>query len=267
MTIERGLLINGQVVPGTEFIVRDSDAWWDWDNPDDRHDLVKRASTDIELLVGHWTAGTAGDDEVSDDGRTVVRRMKARMSRKYEDEPLKAAVEFIIAADSDSQSGRLDDATVWQCMDIGKVAGIHVGNRNVCRRAVGVEIVNIGVPYYWRNGKKHDWNPRKRPIVNPVLLNKKREFTDFFQSQYLAWRYLAETLASLDAFPEYKVHIPRVVPGRSGKLHTGRMSRRDLVRDYAGAMEHYHMWNTNKVDAGSLLVRDLHENQEWALKF
>lgn len=262
MTIERGLLINGEVVPGTEFIIRDSNAWWDWDNPKDRHDLVKRAGTDIDLLVGHWTAGTAGDDEVTDDGPTVVRRMKARKSKKYENEPLKCAVEFVIAANDDPDDD--GEAPIWQCMDLGKTAGIHVGNRGICRRAVGVEVVNIGVNWYRRNGKKVPWNPRNRDLVDVQLLGRKRQYTDFFPAQYMAWRHLAETLSSLDSFPEYGVHIPRVVPGKDDQLRTGRMSRRELAK-YSGAMEHYHMWNTTKSDAGSLLVADLHKEQEWSL--
>lgn len=262
MSIERGLLVNGEVIPNTEYIIRDSDAWWDIDVPSHRHDLEKRADV-VDLLVGHWTAGTAGTADTEDDGVKVWRAMRARKSRKN-NRSLRVSVGIIVSADDDPDDKNAE-ASVWQCMDIGKLAGIHVGKAMINKRSVGVEIVSTGFPYRRKNGKLSEWNPRGREVLKTPLLGRNVEVANFFDSQYLAWRRLAEDLASLDP-QEHGFDIPRQVPMLDGELMTQRRMTVPELRKWKGAMEHFHMHGTTKVDAGGLLVKDLHENAGWELK-
>jgi hypothetical protein len=264
MGIERGLLVNGRVIPGTEFIIRDSDAWWDPKVPSHRHDLEKRAPV-VDTLVGHWTAGPAGTADTEDDGLTVFRNMQARKSKKY-DRSLRLSIGFIIAADDDP-----DDcdalASIWQCMDIGTTAAIHVGKGWVNRRSIGVEVVNVGFPTRWsvKQKKRIEYNPRNRPVIEAPLLGRDVEMCQFFEGQLLAWRRLAECLAGLSG-QGMGIEIPRQVPALDGELMTRRRMTVPELRKWKGGMEHFHMHGTTKVDAGGMLVRDLHENCGWELR-
>lgn len=264
MGIERGLIVGGQVVPGTERIIRDPSAWWDWKTRGDRHDIVRR-DDEVNLLVGHWTAGTASTKDTEDDGPVVVRRMKARKSQKREGQSLKCSVGFVIAADADTdKDSEFGIASIWQTMDIGgSHAGIHVGRGEINRRSVGVEIVSVGTPWLGWGKKRRPFNPRHRDIIEVDLLGRKGvEVADFFPPQYEAWLWLAETLAGLDGLGG--VQIPRDVPAEGGEVLTRRFKPSEL-RKWEGAMEHFHMAGTTKIDAGSLLVRKL-ASEGWELK-
>lgn len=77
MTFSRGLLLDGKVldVPGSELIIRDSRAWWDWENPLDKPDLRRRLGP-VRVKGGHWTAGHCRTG--METARHVVSSMKAR---------------------------------------------------------------------------------------------------------------------------------------------------------------------------------------------
>jgi len=47
--------------------------------------------------------------------------------------------------------------------------------------------------------------------------------------------------------------IPRQVPFQDGRLLTDRLTRRGEER-WRGVMEHHHVHNTRKIDAGNYLV-------------
>lgn len=263
MGIERGLIVGGEVVPGTERIIRDPSGWWDWKTREDRHDLVRK-DDEVNILVGHWTAGTAGTKDTEDDGPTVVRRMKARKSKKRPGQPLKCSVGFVIAADADTDANsEFGVASIWQTMDIGGAhAGVHVGRGEINRRSIGVEIVSVGMPYTGWGKNKKPFNPRNRPVMEVPLLGRKVTIADFFPAQYEAWLWLADTLSGLDGLGG--ISIPRYVPAEDGEILTRRFKTSEL-RKWEGAMEHFHMAGTTKVDAGSLLVRKLAE-ENWELK-
>jgi hypothetical protein len=131
--IERGLVLDGKVldVPGSELVVRDSRAWWSWDDPLDKPDLRRRLGP-VRVLGGHWTAGHCRTGP--DAALRVVSAMKAR--RKDDDG------DGVIDADDplmDVSVGFVNswDGVIYQTADL-RWATIHMG-RWVNPISVGVE--------------------------------------------------------------------------------------------------------------------------------
>ncbi len=120
MTIERGIIINGDVLPGTERVIRDPAAWWQ------AGDLGthKRGGHRIDRLVGHWTAGNPRTGPTA--GPKVVAAMRAR--KRPDGTAMDVGIHFVIAW----------DGLIWQAADLGW-ATTHVGHRAINRRSVGVE--------------------------------------------------------------------------------------------------------------------------------
>lgn len=230
MTVSRGLVIADELVPGTERILRDSDAWF---APDD-HGCRPRAEL-ITVLGGHWTAGEAGLGSYDDDGPRVVRGMRAR-TKEDGVTPLDVSIHFVIGASAEDEDA---EALIWQTSDPGLNACCHIGDRVIGRKSIGVEVVSAGMP-----GRL---DLRGRPRVAVPLLGRVRTVLRFFPGQLRAWVWLAETLASLDG--RGGIAIPRHVPVFGASR---RMTRRE-ARRYAGALEHLHAPHTTKMDAGGLL--------------
>lgn len=224
-----GLVIAGELVPGTDWIRRDPSAWW---ARGDRG--TRRREPRVDLLVGHWTGGEATLRSYDDDGPHVVRAMKARKRR--DGTPLKVGIHFVIGACEDDAP----IAPVWQTADPGEVATVHLGRGWLNARSIGVEVVSAGMP-----GRT---DVRDRPRLHVPLLGAIRTVLAFYPGQLAAWVRLAETLAALDG--RAGIAIPRHVPEPLG-------SRRLTVREarrWRGAMEHLHAPRTRKTDAGGLLV-------------
>lgn len=134
MTVARGAIFGGVVLPGTEFVLRDPAAWWAWDVPEDRVDLRRRPGP-IRVLGGHWTGGHARTGPNA--GRKVVAAMKAR--RKDDDgdgvidadDPLMdVSVHFVVGW----------DGIVFQTADL-LYGTVHMGR--------GVNSVSVGVETCW----------------------------------------------------------------------------------------------------------------------
>jgi hypothetical protein len=227
--IERGLVIAGEVVAGTEWCVRDSSAWW---AEGERGTRPRAPKTDV--LVGHWTGGEASVRSVDDDGPFVVRGMKARV--RPDGSPMDVAIHFVIGACSP------DDpiAQVWQTADPGLVACVHVGKRWINARSIGVEVVSAGLP--------GSLDLRHRPTVHVALLGKMQKVLAFFPGQVRAWVRLADTLAALNG--RGGIAIPARVPAFSAAR---RFSLAE-ARRWAGAMEHCSVPGGTKKDAGGLLI-------------
>lgn len=254
--MEHGLLINGQIEPNTEWCLRDPEAMWDPEStarhPDwkgwaalDRYQLQKTPPNQkTDILTGHWTAGEAGTKTFDDDGARVVSVMKRRRSRKNKARRLRVSVSFVIGACDPCD----EYAPVWQTLELGTGwAGIHVGRRDVNVRSVGVEVVSAGA------GQR--FNSRDRREIHRNLLGQEVSMLEFYPGQLRSWVRLANALAeSTNPF----IQIPKQVPVGFGadNPYDKRFTRRQQNR-WEGAMEHYLMDNTTKIDAGSLLLESL----------
>ena len=229
--VERGLLVAGSPVIGTDWCLRDPDAWIE---PGSRGTRRRAASTD--LLVGHWTGGEAGARSYDDDGPHVFRVLRGRT--RADGSPMSVGVHFVIGACDEAD----EHAPVWQLADPGLTACCHVGSAPVNARSVGVEVASAGLP-----GRL---DARSRPRVRVPLLGRVREVLRFYPGQLRSWVRLAEALAGVR---RAGLAIPRRVPVFGA---TRRMSRREL-RTWTGAIEHLHVTPTTKVDAGGMLIEAL----------
>ncbi len=245
--IETGILVAGETLSGTEWCVRQPDAWWDPDDPEDRFQLRPRAEK-VDLICGHWTAGEAGTKTYADDGPRVVRVMKRRRSRKR-DGRLRVSVQFVIGA-CDPEA---EFAPVWQTMELGtRWAATHVGRGHINARSIGVEVVSAGL-----DGPP---NLRDRKEVPVHLIGRTRRVLEFYPGQLRSWVRLADALS--DSCLPGGLAIPRRVPvelirGGPDFRPLSRRLRSSELRAHTGAMEHYLMDNTTKVDAGTLLLQAL----------
>lgn len=240
---ERGLVIAGEVVPGTEWIRRGP-----FFGPGDRG--VRPRAAVMKQLVGHWTAGEAGLKdpdgpgpltEYDDDAARVVAVLRGRT---IDGRPIHAGIHFVIAACAPDDP----EADVWQTGDPGKYALVHVGNRLVYRQSIGVEVVNCGFPSY----KGQNRNFRNRPVSTVQFAGFRRDVCAFYPGQLAAWVRLAETLAALDG--RAGIAIPRQVPTELGRRFTPAEARR-----WAGALEHHLVPGTRKLDAAGQLLAALAE--------
>lgn len=237
MSIERGLMLGGLVVPGTDWIIRDSSAWW---KPSDYGAKHRDPSTEINVLTGHWTAGEAGARRADDDGPFIVRVMRNRPSNVYPPPAkMKVSITFVIGA----------DGTVWQTMDPLTTVAIHVGDSRINARSVGVEVVNPGTGPMVAQRPRATVKLRMFPSLKQPQgrIVKQRAF---YPTQIASWVDLCETLTE-------HLPIPRQVPrAAGGGLEIERFTTPESRR-WNGAMEHYHVPSTTKVDAGTQLMRAL----------
>lgn len=232
MTVLRGLVIDGDVIPGTDWVLRDPRAWF---TPGARGTRPRAAF--IDVLVGHATGGEAGVGSIQDDGPFVFDVLRSRVTASGR--PLQCGIHFVIGACAREDA----EALVWQTADPGMTATTHVGLGSVNRRSIGVETVSALFP--------GPLDRRQRPQVSVPLLGRIQRVLSFFPGQLRAWRRLAETLADLNG--RGGISIPRQIPRELG----ARRLTRDGIAAFRGAVEHLHMPGTKKLDAGGLLVAEL----------
>lgn len=221
--LERGIVQGGEVVQGTEWILRDPAAWW---APPSR-DVRPRAGHRPRLIVGHWTGGH--HHEGPDAARRIVRNMNGR--RRDDGADMSVSCGFVISW----------DGLCWQTADLD-TATIHVGSRPVYRRSIGVEIAWCG---YERQAQRLGIDgvhvlPR---VVDGERLRVVRPSSAIVET----WVRLCETLATVCG-------IPRRVPRTStALLGPGDLARRE------GAIEHLTLGSRQKRDAAGLLLDALAE--------
>ncbi|GAB5541399.1 MAG: hypothetical protein SangKO_011590 [Sandaracinaceae bacterium] len=196
---ERGLLIAGEVIPGTDWVRRDPRYWWT-----SGRGTRPRARV-VDLLVGHWTAGEAGTrdpdgaaplTEYDDDGPRVVRVMR---SRKRNGRPLNVGIHFVIGACDPSESY----APIWQTADPGEVARRSISGPAPSTRA---------------RSASRSCLPACRDRSTIALARAcaslcsggSKEVLAFFPGQLRTWVALAEAIARLEG--RAGVHVPRRVP-------------------------------------------------------
>lgn len=225
--IDTGILVDGVRMPGTDFVLRDSRAWWTPGTPG----CHLRSSLDVYRLVGHWTAGRAhvGPDAAM----RVYNGMRGRLKPDGVT-PLDVGIHFVISW----------DGMVFQTMDLALKA-IHVGSREINETSVGVECCWPGtvanMQRFGLSGQEVTGIADQKPVhcMRPpdALLE--------------SWVRLAWTLNGHmpDGFG-----VPPHVPATLSRFTTKQM------RTYRGAMEHWHVRGTTKVDAAGILCAQLKKN-------
>jgi hypothetical protein len=247
--IEHGISVGGQIVPGTERVIRDLTL------SDDarlrgRHRAMwvpgelgtERRAPVINKLVGHWTGGEAGAKSYADDGPFVVTGTKLRLGKSGQ--PLKAAFHFLIGACAPDDEW----APIWQTCDL-TIACVHVGQRAVYSSSIGVEVVNAGFP--------GPTDSRARPRLQRVVAGRMRTVLAYYPGQLRSWAWLANTLATAPLVRSARIEIPREVPVNASGRPFDRRFTGAVQRRWAGAQEHCHLHTTTKLDGGTQLVEAL----------
>lgn len=232
--IDRGLVVAGTVIPGTDLIHRDPRAWWGWERREDRPDLRSRKGRTVELLTGHWTAGPARSGP--DTAYRVVRAMKAR--KRNDGTLADVSVHLVLGW----------DGIVWQVADLA-LATVHAG-RSVNLQSIGCECAWPGTEAQAAKIARvlaRLKSPAPAP-VGPIDVRtvRGRRIRALRPSPELlaGWVALAEMLASLaTSHPELGIRIPRVIAATGGKSVPRR-----------GVHEHLDVPGTTKVDAAGYLV-------------
>ncbi len=244
MTIERGLVVGGRVLPGTEWCIRDASAWWKAGERGTR----KRARV-RDLLCGHWTAGEASIARYDDDGPSVVRSMRARANPET-GAPMHVGIELVIGACAPDD----EYARVWQTADPGETATVHVAVGEVNARAIGCEVVSCGVA-----AKIHP--RRQRDVVERTIRGAPVACAAFFPGQLRSWVRLAEALSdeTSDILTAAGIRIARAIPATptGTLLPEVRHLTRPELREHSGAIEHCLVTHTTKLDAGGQLLAEL----------
>lgn len=223
MTVERGIVCRGQVIPGTERVIRDSAAWWT------RGRETRPRRWPIDLLVGHWTAGRPRAGPSS--GLAVWRAMEGRTGDGGRD--LSVSVHLIVGW----------DGLIWQTLDLAEAA-VHVGHRPTIARSIGVETCWPGTASQAaRLGADGIAEARR---VGGQRVRCMRPSDELLE----AWRWLGETLAG-PAARAHGIEIPRRAAPADRRLTAAELAA------HRGACEHLHIPGTTKVDAGGYLVEAL----------
>lgn len=237
MTIERGLVVGGEVVDGTELVQRHPGAWWSWDEPKDRADLRLRKGAPILLLGGHWTGGPIREGEA-----VALRTVEAMRARTRDDGTLMdVSCHFVIGW----------DGGVWQVADVA-LATVHMG-KAVNGRSIGVETTWPGYASQAREIRDAIRRAGRTPhpgydgpTERRIVRSRPLELLAPSPALVAAWVALAELLADLDSRPDIGLRIPR----RLAVPAPGRWPE-------AGALEHWQAPGAKKDDAGGYLVEAL----------
>lgn len=215
--IERGIIVGGEVQPGTEEVIRDSQFFW---TPADSNDVRLRHGMIVDQSVYHWTGGRCHTGP-----QALERVYKSIEARERGDgSDMAVSIHLIVSW----------DGLIFQTMDLTHAA-IHVGDRSVYRRSVGTEFTWPGTIVQARTlgidpGEPVVGSARGRRVS---CMAPSSEMLD-------AARRLASMLTSI-VHPAIK--IPRKLA--TNYRSPGFLEHRDVPS------------KLNKIDAAGLLVRAL----------
>ena len=218
--IERGIVIGGRVLPGTDRVLRDSDAWWIAGR-----ETRPRAGATIDLIVGHWTAGPPREGPAA--GRSLYRAMESRRSADGSRD-LSVSVHFGIAW----------DGGIWQYLDLAHGA-VHVGHRPTIRRSIGVETMSPGTA---RMAARLGVEGR---VISRRVDGHRIECLEPSDALLEAWRWLADVLSRAD---DDRLDIPRQCAPSDRRLSVSELARA------RGAIEHMSLPGSTKIDSCGLLL-------------
>lgn len=237
ISIERGAVIGGRVIPGSEDLFRRrADAMWSWDRKADRPDLRLRHGRPITLFGSHWAGGPIRVGELA-----AVRTVEAMRARKRADGSL---------ADVSCHLVFGWDGVCWQTADF-QHATVHMG-RAYNLGSIGAETSWPGYASLARE-LVETLESRNRPVHpgyhGPVDVRRLRgrnvEILRPSPELVAGVVRVAEFLASLaTTHPELGIAIPREL------AKPGRIARR-------GHLEHREVTGADKDDAGGYFTEAL----------
>lgn len=214
MTLLKGLLDHGVVVPGTDWVVRDTEAWYEAGDDD-----IYARERPPELLTGHWTAGPRRSGYAA--AQKTYRAMQAR--RKDDGKEMSVSAQFVLS----------DDGIVTQLADL-KWCCVHA-DRQFNLRGISLEYAFPGtVAQAAKLGETAGPFERRRVAEAYVQCVTPSAAA---LAAYVKW---AEMLAK-------RFDIPKIAYTRTYRLTTAEM------KTVKGAVEHYHAASTTKVDAAGFL--------------
>jgi hypothetical protein len=109
----RGALYRGQIIPGSDFILRDPSAWFAPETDPD--DVEPRAASEVQTqATAHWTGGHCITGPRT--ARRVIHSMRARL--RENGEPMSVSIGFVAGW----------DGQIWQTADLS-MRTIHAGRR------------------------------------------------------------------------------------------------------------------------------------------
>ena len=225
--IEHGLLIDGKVVEGTEWILRDSAAWYTGGDDDVYPRLQK-----IRLCTYHWTAGPRRA------GLNAAQRTYAAMQARRKDNGAEMSVS--------AQMVLSDAGQMFQLADL-RLCCVHA-DMLFNRRGVSVEYTFPGTV---ENAEK---------INSPVGVVEQRELLGRRIDCLLP---SSAALATAVRFSELLVSLkhPRLAMERVAYTQRDRMTRTEMA-NASGVLEHYHAESTKKIDVAGYFV-DAHAAAGW----
>lgn len=208
--------------PGVEGYLLEGQAYWVPGIPG----CAKRLD-EIDVVVGHWTAGEANFDHDEDDAPRLFRALQGRVNNGV---PSPLSIHANIGG-----FGR-----IVRMADEKTTSTFHAGAVN--QRSIGVEIHNMG---FGEPRSKRPRGERKNKIHGRTVT-----FLEFTDAQIASWVKLCEYYVA--AFG-----IPRVVPGNpeTGELFLDRLTGKRAA-NFRGFTEHLH-WSSKKADGGGQLVQAL----------
>lgn len=243
MTLFTGIVLDGKVLPKTDFVLRDPNAWWAWDRPSDRPDLRARTGL-IKLLAFHWTAGPSRFGEGA--AARVVHAMKSR--KRLDGSAMDVSAQFCVTS----------DGLVFQLADL-RYATVHMGR--------GVNTSSIGVEQTWpgtleqaqaidkadeRDGVDNNFNELPRDVFERKVRSNKVIVVAPDPRMFEASVRLANVLTD-----------PEVMLASGGLLAITRTTSTGVGIPKAGACEHFQYPGTTKVDCAGLTLEAL-RGQGWA---
>jgi hypothetical protein len=232
VTVERGIVYGGRILPGTDFVLRDARAWWAPGTNDTRSRVHGRVEHQPRLIVGHWTG--AHHREGPETARRTVANMNTR--RREDGSDMSVSCHFVIGW----------DGMTFQTADLS-VATVHVGDRVLLRRSIGVETAWCG----WESQARRLGIDGVHILPRTVAGSQRVRVVRPSDALLASWVRLCGALAD-------GVGVPRVVPPDTTAVYP--LAR---LRRYEGAIEHLQQGNPVKRDAAGLLL-DALRGAGWA---
>lgn len=233
MTLERGMLYQGRVIPGSEFVLRHPNAWYTRGDDD-----VYARMEPIRLVTSHWTAGPRRNGELA--ALRTYAAMQAR--RKDNGDEMSVSAQFV----------QSDDGFIFQLADL-ELCCIHA-DRAFNQRGISIEYAMPGT-----EARAQEIGRPETGVERLVAGTKVRALRPS-QAALDTFLRFANLLVSLQDDRRFMLgSSPLFDLDRRAYTRRTRFTPPEM-RQCSGAVEHYHAASTTKVDAAGWFVDHLAAN-------